>query len=77
MISTGSSHVSRTVATTVGNDRVRLLAPNKITRRYGVITLNRCLAWAVYRIVLPPMISVILQGLETAVGEEAEHETHD
>src|SRR5256885_3903765 len=44
IISTGSDQVWRTVATTVGNERVRLLAPKRITRRVGVMGLNRCLA---------------------------------
>ncbi len=40
IISTGSDQVWRTVATTVGNERVRLLAPNRTTRRVGVIAFN-------------------------------------
>src|SRR3954462_15397883 len=33
--SIGSRQLSRAVATTVGNDRARLLAPKRITRRLG------------------------------------------
>jgi hypothetical protein len=64
IISTGSDQVWRTVATTVGNDRVRLLAPNKMTRRDGVIRLidvkgamSTVLSGHVLRLVRMPMQS--------------------
>jgi hypothetical protein len=40
MISSGSPHVRRAAATTVGNDRDRLLAPNRMTRRAGVLLFD-------------------------------------
>ena len=92
MISTGSPQVRRAVATTVGNDRARLLAPNKMTRRVGcngsvsIVRSPLCVdqlsaatdnGQRTADYRSPPMVAIRLQRLITAVGQEAEHQARE
>lgn len=88
MISIGSSQVRRATLTIVANDRVRLLAPNRMTRRVGGESVTTELLRAggrpstgritIRRHVAPrpssPAGAVALQCLKTAVGQQAEQD---
>jgi hypothetical protein len=87
MISSGSPHVRRAAATTVGNDSDRLLAPNRITRRSGALLFDELfktgfasrpsLAAKTPRRRLSPGIPIILQRLKAAEAQEAKHDAQE